>query len=202
MVLANAGARLVRGQAENPQAKPAQQDPAKQNPANQNPSNQAQANPAAQNADQNSQPGQVVPGDPDATMAPDPDAPVVEAPAVKNAEPGARPAGNALTGDAAISDAVTPGNASPVVAAAPAVPARLLTPEEKRKQDVANACADLLKMATDLKAEVDKSSKDELSIGVIRKAGQIEQYARKVRTAPQLTLTTNGRESAREVVKR
>ncbi|MGB0082557.1 MAG: hypothetical protein WBP90_13610 [Terracidiphilus sp.] len=37
-------------------------------------------------------------------------------------------------------------------------------------------------MATDLKTEVDKSTKDMLSVGVVRKAGQIEQLARKVRT--------------------
>lgn len=207
LMLGGAGAMLVRGQAESPQAKPAKQDPAKQSPANQAPGNQA--NPASQNSDQNSQPAQgsqVVPGDPDATMAPDPDAPVVvapvvDAPAVVNGEPGARPGSNSLTGDAAKSDAGAPGDVNPAVAGPPAVPAGPLTPEEKRKQDVAIACADLLKMATDLKAEVDKSSKDELSIGVIRKAGQIEQYAHKVRTAPQLTVTTNGQESAREVAK-
>ncbi len=37
-------------------------------------------------------------------------------------------------------------------------------------------------MATDLKSEVDKSTKDVLSVGVVRKAGEIEQLAHKVRT--------------------
>jgi hypothetical protein len=36
----------------------------------------------------------------------------------------------------------------------------------------------LLKLATDLKAEVDKSTKDTLSLGVIRKAEEVEQMAR------------------------
>lgn len=39
----------------------------------------------------------------------------------------------------------------------------------------------LLKLANDLKAEVDKSSKDTLSIGVIRKADEIEKLAKSVR---------------------
>jgi hypothetical protein len=37
-------------------------------------------------------------------------------------------------------------------------------------------------MATDLKAEVDKSNKDTLSVTVVRKAVEIEQLAHKVRT--------------------
>ena len=47
--------------------------------------------------------------------------------------------------------------------------------------DVAKQCADLLKMATDLKTAVDKSSAGTLSVTVVRKAGEIEQLAHKVR---------------------
>jgi hypothetical protein len=36
-------------------------------------------------------------------------------------------------------------------------------------------------MATDLKAAVDKSSKDTLSVTVVKKAGEIEQMARGAR---------------------
>ena len=43
--------------------------------------------------------------------------------------------------------------------------------------------AQLLQMATDLKAEVDKSNKDQLSVAVVRKANALEQLARKVRSA-------------------
>jgi hypothetical protein len=38
-------------------------------------------------------------------------------------------------------------------------------------------------MATDLKAAVDKSSVDTLSVAVVRRAGQIEQLAHRVRAA-------------------
>jgi len=51
----------------------------------------------------------------------------------------------------------------------------------ERKNQVADECAQLLKLATGLKAEVDKTTKDTLSIAVVRKAGEIEQLARKVR---------------------
>jgi type VI protein secretion system component VasF len=53
---------------------------------------------------------------------------------------------------------------------------------EGGKQEIANECANLLKMATDLKTEVDKTTKDTLSVTVVRKAGEIEQLAHKVRT--------------------
>jgi hypothetical protein len=53
---------------------------------------------------------------------------------------------------------------------------------EAQKQQIASECADLLKMATDLKAEVDKTTKDTLSVTVVRKASEIEQLAHKVRT--------------------
>jgi hypothetical protein len=42
--------------------------------------------------------------------------------------------------------------------------------------------ATLLRLATDLKAEMDKTRKDELSIAVVRKASQIEHLAHEVRT--------------------
>ena len=56
------------------------------------------------------------------------------------------------------------------------------TADDARKQQIASECADLLKMATDLKTEVDKTTKDTLSVTVVRKAGEIEQLAHKVRT--------------------
>jgi hypothetical protein len=76
----------------------------------------------------------------------------------------------------------------PSGAAAPALkPSDSDSPEQKHKQEVANECANLLKMATDLKTEVDKTTKDELSLAVVKKAGEIEQFARKVRGDPRLT---------------
>jgi len=63
-------------------------------------------------------------------------------------------------------------------------------PTDPHQRQVAIECSDLLKMATDLKAAVDKSTKDELSVDVVRKAGELEQYARKVREGTKLTAGT------------
>ncbi|MFZ0338329.1 MAG: hypothetical protein WAL45_09880 [Terracidiphilus sp.] len=71
---------------------------------------------------------------------------------------------------------------APAPAAGQQEPSATGNADDARKQQIASECADLLKMATDLKTEVDKSTKDMLSVGVVRKAGQIEQLARKVRT--------------------
>jgi type VI protein secretion system component VasF len=57
------------------------------------------------------------------------------------------------------------------------------TATDAQKQEIANQCADLLQMATDLKKAVDKSSADTLSVTVVRKASDIEQLAHKVRIA-------------------
>lgn len=57
---------------------------------------------------------------------------------------------------------------------APAVYAQ----DEARKQQI----ADLLKLAIQLKADVDKSTKDELSVSVVREAGQIEQLVHKLKS--------------------
>jgi len=53
---------------------------------------------------------------------------------------------------------------------------------ETREPEITRQCSDLLKLATDLKAEVDKTTKDTLSVTVVRKANEIEQLAHKVRT--------------------
>jgi hypothetical protein len=70
------------------------------------------------------------------------------------------------------------GSANPQVAVANATPPAV----DPSRQQVANEAADLLKMATALKSEVDKSTKDTLSVGVVRRANQIEQMAHKART--------------------
>jgi hypothetical protein len=53
--------------------------------------------------------------------------------------------------------------------------------EDQTKQGVAGEASALLKMATALKSEVDKTTKDTLSVAVVRKADEIEQLAHKVR---------------------
>jgi hypothetical protein len=50
-----------------------------------------------------------------------------------------------------------------------------------RKKMIADDSEQLLKLATDLKSEVDKTDKDTLSISVIRKAGAIEKLAHDVK---------------------
>jgi hypothetical protein len=52
---------------------------------------------------------------------------------------------------------------------------------DPQKQEITSECANLLQMATALKSEVDKTTKDQLSVTVVRKAGEIEQLAHKVR---------------------
>ena len=61
---------------------------------------------------------------------------------------------------------------------------------ERRKQ-LADDSAKLLKLATDLKAEVDKTTKDTLSLGVIRKADEIEKLAHSVKEKMKVTPGAN-----------
>jgi hypothetical protein len=77
--------------------------------------------------------------------------------------------------------------ASAAAATLPRPPYPGMTPEEKREQQVAQECAQLLKLATDLKAQVDKTRKDELSVTVVRKATELEQMAHKLRNGTTLS---------------
>src|SRR5215469_572649 len=61
----------------------------------------------------------------------------------------------------------------------------------ERKKQISDDSARLLKLATDLKAEVDKTSKDTLSLGVIRKAEEIEKLAHSVKEKMKLTMSGN-----------
>jgi hypothetical protein len=54
--------------------------------------------------------------------------------------------------------------------------------EAERKKQIADDSANLLQLAAGLKAEMNKATKDTLSVSVIRKAGEIEQLARKMRS--------------------
>jgi hypothetical protein len=53
---------------------------------------------------------------------------------------------------------------------------------DAQQRHIASECADLLKMANALKSAVDKTTKDQLSVTVVRKANEIEQLAHKART--------------------
>ena len=61
----------------------------------------------------------------------------------------------------------------------------------ERKKQIAVDSAELLKLATDLKAEVDKTSKDTLSLNVIRKADEIEKLAHSVKEKMKPAAGTN-----------
>jgi hypothetical protein len=59
---------------------------------------------------------------------------------------------------------------------------------EERKKQISDDSAKLLKLATDLKSEVDKTDKDTLSLNVIRKADEIERLAHNVKEKMKLTV--------------
>jgi len=77
--------------------------------------------------------------------------------------------------------------AQPPVAKAPATAettantSRPTTPQTPQQKQLADDTAKLLTLANELKAELDKSTKDTLSLGVIKKAEQVEKLAHKVR---------------------
>lgn len=58
----------------------------------------------------------------------------------------------------------------------------------ERKKQIADDTAKLLKLANDLKSEVEKTNKDTLSLNVIRKADEIERLAHNVKEKMKLTV--------------
>jgi uncharacterized protein YlxW (UPF0749 family) len=60
-----------------------------------------------------------------------------------------------------------------------------------RKKQIAEDSTNLLKLAADLKAEVDKTNKDTLSLSVIRKADEIEKLAHNIKEKMKLSVGTN-----------
>jgi hypothetical protein len=58
----------------------------------------------------------------------------------------------------------------------------------ERKKIIGDESALLLKLATDLKTEVDKTNKDTLSVNVIRKADAIEKLAHDMKEKMKLTV--------------
>jgi len=58
----------------------------------------------------------------------------------------------------------------------------------ERKKQISDDSAKLLKLATELKSEVEKTNKDTLSVGVIRKADEIEKLAHNVKEKMKLTV--------------
>lgn len=71
--------------------------------------------------------------------------------------------------------------ALPTAPAAHAGQAAMSSAIAERRKQIAGDSAKLLALATDLKAEVDKTTKDTLSLAVVRKAEAIEKLAHAVR---------------------
>jgi len=79
------------------------------------------------------------------------------------------------------SAAQTPVAHAPATAVAIADTSKPTTPQTPQQKQLADDTAKLLTLANELKAELDKSSKDTLSLSVIKKAEQVEKLAHKVR---------------------
>lgn len=71
--------------------------------------------------------------------------------------------------------------ASAVPMGAAAEPVAANAGGDAARQQINDECASLLKMANDLKAAVDKTTKDVLSVAVVRQANQIETLAHRVK---------------------
>ena len=84
------------------------------------------------------------------------------------------------------------GGATPLaVPGAQSVPRNFDAANAERRKQIAEDSARLLALATDLKAEVDKTDKDTLSMTVVRKADEIEKLARAVKEKMKLTTGAN-----------
>jgi predicted phage tail protein len=59
----------------------------------------------------------------------------------------------------------------------------------ERRREIGEDSTRLLKLATDLKAQLDKTTKDTLSLGVIHKADEIERLAHSVREKMKLAMS-------------
>lgn len=53
---------------------------------------------------------------------------------------------------------------------------------DPKQLEIEGQCADLVKLATSLKVEVNRSGKDQLSVTAVREAALIEELARRLRT--------------------
>ena len=70
---------------------------------------------------------------------------------------------------------------APATAEATADTSKPATPQTPQQKQLTDDTAKLLTLANELKAELDKSNKNTLSLSVIRKAQEVEKLAHKVR---------------------
>lgn len=74
-----------------------------------------------------------------------------------------------------------PVTQTPATAKATGDSSKPTTPQTPQQKQLADDAAKLLTLANELKAELDRSGKDTLSLSVIKKAEQVEKLAHKVR---------------------
>lgn len=97
-------------------------------------------------------------------------------------EPTPVPGQQAKTGDPKpVADAASSTAANAATPATDADTAKLSPAKQKAKDQLAQDTARLYELANELKVEMDKSTKDTLSLNVIRKADEVEKMAKKVR---------------------
>ena len=108
--------------------------------------------------------------------------------AQQQAQPSGQQTGNGSQPGNSSAQTTDPGPSRPAAGATPLAtpspPNAGLNPEAlnaERKRQISADSAQLLKLAVELKAEVDKTTKDTLSLDVIRKADQIEKLAHSVK---------------------
>jgi hypothetical protein len=90
----------------------------------------------------------------------------------------------AAASETPMADSLTPVAASsvPAESASPVAIPQPTGPQDEKQKAIFDSSVNLLKLASMLKAEVDKTTADQLSVPVVRKAGEIEQLAHKMRT--------------------
>ncbi len=106
-------------------------------------------------------------------------------PAAAPAQPAAAKPGTLVPWTPANPPGESPASQPAATTAAPS-PAVLVPPPanadgDAARQQINDECVNLLKLANDLKAAVDKSNKDTLSVIVVRKANEIETLAHQVK---------------------
>ena len=125
---------------------------------------------------------------PPAVPSPQPGvAPQTQSTSPASAKPVADPLDKPLTEEAA----PEPTESSPAPAQPVSTQLAPMQPETQQHKQVSVESTQLLAMAVALKAEVDKTNKDMLSINVIRKADAIERLAKTVKEKMKVTVSAN-----------
>jgi hypothetical protein len=125
---------------------------------------------------------------PPAVPSPQPNAaPQTQSTSPASAKPVADPLDKPLTEEAA----PEPAESSPAPTQPVPTQAAPMQPEPQQHKQVSVESTQLLAMAVALKAEVDKTNKDMLSINVIRKADAIERLAKTVKEKMKVTVSAN-----------